>query len=162
MRKKQVDDYGDKPMHPYPNHKELHSHHGTVRDVFGHRFVIITDDGPVLADVGSHAPDSVKLKLGAKVKITGERTPCEIKVRLFQSGKHEAIEIPYQQKKHKRGEDGDPTAAVKVALDAGYIVVGEPKRKQKHFELHAIRGGHNYALHIMLNGDIRKEIPLPK
>jgi hypothetical protein len=149
-------------MHPHQDKKRLQSHHGTVRDVFGHRFVLTTDDGPVLADVGPHAPDGIKLKPGAKVKITGERTPCEIKVRLFQSGRREAIEIPYQQKKHNRGEDGDPNAAVKVALNAGYTVVGEPKRKQKYFELQAIRSGQDYELHIMLNGDIRKEIPRPK
>src|ERR1019366_1710249 len=110
-------------MHPHPDHKEDHSHHGTVRDVFGHRFVLATDDGPILADVGPHAPDAVKLKPGAKVKITGEQTPCEIKVRLFQSGSGKTIEIPQKpEKRHSHEKDGDSMVAIKSALDAGYIV----------------------------------------
>jgi hypothetical protein len=131
--------------------------------VFGHRFVLITPDGPLLADVSAHAPETVRLTPGAKVKITGERTPCEIKVHLFQSGSGETIEIPYKsKKKHPHDDNGDPEGAVKAALDAGYIVEGEPKRKPKHFELQAIRNGHRYELHIMLNGDIRKEKALKK
>jgi hypothetical protein len=150
-------------MHPRRNHKDTNSHHGTIRDVFGHRFVLITPDGPVLADVSSHAPEAVRLMAGAKVQITGERTPCEIKVRLFQSGTGETIEIPHKsKKKHLLDDNGDPERAVKAALDAGYIVEGEPTRKPKHFELQAIRNGHHYELHIMLNGDIRKEIPIHK
>ena len=150
-------------MHPHRKHKDTNSHHGTIRDVFGHRFVLSTDDGTILADVGPDAPEGVCPKPGAKVNITGKRTPSEIKVRLFQSGSNETIKIPHKlEKKRTRKEDGDSEAAVKVALGAGYIVEGEPKRKSKHFELQAIRGGHRYELHIMLNGDIRKEIPLHK
>jgi hypothetical protein len=149
-------------MHSPQDPKKLHSHNGTVRDVFGHRFVLSTDDGPVLADIGSHAPEGVRLKLGEKVKISGEKTSCEIKVRLFQGGSGDAIKIPSRHKKHAGEDDGDPTLAVNVALDAGYTVVGEAKHKPGHFELKATRDGHNYELHIMLNGDIRKEIPLHK
>jgi len=150
-------------MHTHPTHKDDHNHHGTVRDVFGHRFVLATDDGPILANVGPHAPDAVKLKAGAKVNITGEQTPCEIKVRLFQSGSGKTIEIPHKAKKHHaHAEDRDSNVAVKAALDAGYTVEGEAKRKLKHFELKAIRGGQRYELHIMLNGDIRKEKALKK
>jgi hypothetical protein len=150
-------------MHPHRSHKDTNSHHGMIRDVFGHRFVLTTDDGTILADVGAGAPEGVRLKVGAKVKITGKKTPSEIKVRLFQSGSGETIEIPHKPKqKHPHKDGGDPEAAVRAALDAGYIVEGEPKRKPKHFELQAIRGGHHYELHIMLNGDIRKEIPLHK
>jgi hypothetical protein len=150
-------------MHPHRNHKDTTSHHGTIRDVFGHRFVLITSDGPVLADISPHAPETVRLTPGAKVKITGERTPSEIKVHLFQSGTGETIEIPHKsKKKHSHNGNGDPEVAVKAAFDAGYIVEGEAKRKPKHFELRAIRNGHHYDLHIMLNGDIRKEILIHK
>jgi len=147
-------------MGHHPDHHQDYSHNGTVRDVFGHRFVLATDDGPILADVGPDAPDSLKLKLGAKVKITGEKTPCEIKVRLFQSGSGKTIEIQRKPKKKHHEEASDPTTALKAALDAGYIVEGEAKRKPKHFEIKAIRGGRRYELHIMMNGDIRKEKPL--
>jgi hypothetical protein len=150
-------------MHHQQNHKGAHSHHGTIRDVFGHRFVLSTEDGPVLADVGPHAPEAVRLTCGAQVMITGEQTPSEIKVHLFQSGSGETIKIPHKSKKKQPQEgDRDSEIAVQAAFDAGYTVQGEPKRKPKHFVLHAIRGGHHYELHIMLNGDIRKEIPLHK
>jgi hypothetical protein len=68
-------------MHPHRSHKDTNSHHGIIRDVFGHRFVLTTDDGTILADVGAGAPEGVRLKVGAKVKITGKKTPSEIKVR---------------------------------------------------------------------------------
>jgi hypothetical protein len=137
-------------------------HRGKVRDVFGHRFVLVTDDGPILADVGPHAPESLKLKVGAKVNIAGRQTPSEIKVRLFQSGRSKIIELHKLQKNHSRDEEGDLEAAANVALGAGYIVEGDPIRKSKHIELKTIRGGRRYELHIMPNGDIRREKPLKK
>lgn len=150
-------------MHPSSDLKGLCSHHGTIRDVFGHRFVLATEDGPVLADVGPHAPEAVRLICGAKVKIAGEPTPSEIKVRLFQSGSGETIEIPHHSNNgHSGDEDSNAEVAMKAALDAGYVVQGEPKRQSRHFELQAIRGGQRYELHIMSNGDIRKEIPVHK
>jgi len=148
-------------MHDEPNRESVYSHHGTVRDVFGHRFVLTTVDGPVLADVGPHAPAAVKLKPGARVKISGQRTPCEIKVSIFQSGSGKPVEIPRKPNKTGRHKEGGMVAA-KAALDAGYIVEGEPVRKSKHFELMAIRGGRRYELHIRPNGDIRKEKLRPK
>jgi hypothetical protein len=126
--------HGDNAMEHHLDHKEVQSHHGTVRDIFGHRFVLTTVDGPVLANIGRHTPRAVRLTRGAKVKITGEQTASEIKVRLFQSGSSETIEILHKRKKrHPHGKDSGTAAALKVALDAGYIVEGEPKRKQKAF-----------------------------
>jgi hypothetical protein len=137
-------------------------HRGKVRDVFGHRFVLVTDDGPILADVGPHAPDSLKLKVGVKVNIAGRQTPSEIKVRLFQSGRSKIIELHKLRKDHSRNDGSDLEAAANVAMDAGYIVEGEPIRKPKHIEIKTIRGGRRYELHIKPNGDIRKERALKK
>jgi hypothetical protein len=130
---------------------------GTIRDVFGHRFVLATDDGPILADVGPRPPEKIKLKVGAKVNITGRQTPSEIKVRLFQSGRRKMIALHRPEKDHPSNEDLDLEAAANVALEAGYVIQGEPIRKSKHVELEAIRGSRRYELHIMPNGDIRKE-----
>ena len=139
-----------------------HWHRGKVRDVFGHRFVLVTDDGAILADVGSHPPESIKLKVGAKVNIAGRQTPSEIKVRLFQSGRSKIIELHKLRKKHARDDGSDLEAAANVALGAGYIVEGDPIRKLKHIEIRTIRGGHRYELDIKPNGDIRRERALKK
>jgi len=149
-------------MRHHHDHKNDRWYRGTVRDVFGHRFVLTTDDGPILADVGLHHPESIKLKVGAKVNIAGRQTPGEIEVRLFQSGRGKTIALHKHQKNNSSDEESELEAAANVALDAGYIVVGEPIRKSKHFELKTFRGGRRYELHIMPNGDIRKEKPLQK
>jgi len=149
-------------MGHYNDNKSDGWHRGKVRDVFGHRFVLVTDDGPILADVGPHPPDGLKLKVGAKVNIAGRQTPSEIKVRLFQSGRSKMIELHKIQKYHSRDDDSDLEVAANVALSAGYIVEGDPVRKSKHIELKTIRGGRRYELHIMPNGDIRKEKLLKK
>jgi len=124
--------------------------------------VLATDEGPVLADVGHHAPGSIRLKVGAKVNITGLRTASEIKVHLFQCGKGKITVLHKPRKDDPRDEETDLEAASNVALDAGYIIEGEPIRKSRHFELKTIRGGRRYELHIMPNGDIRKEKPIDK
>ena len=149
-------------MRHHHDHKNDRWYRGTVRDVFGHRFVLTTDDGPILANLGPHHPERIKLKVGAKVNIAGRQTPGEIKVRLFQSGRGKKIALHKLQKNNSPDEEKELEAAANVALDAGYIVVGEPKRKSKHFELKTIRGGRRYELHIMPNGDIRREKPLQK
>jgi hypothetical protein len=149
-------------MRHHHDHKDDRWYRGMVRDVFGHRFVLTTDDGPVLANIGLHHPGSIKLKVGAKVKIAGRQSPGEIKVRLFQSGRGKTITLHKLRKNNSPKEESELEAAANVALDAGYIVVGEPIRKSKHFELKTIRGDRSYELHIMPNGDIRREKPLQK
>ena len=72
------------------------------------------------------------------------------------------IELHKIQKYHSRDDDSDLEVAANVALSAGYIVEGDPVRKSKHIELKTIRGGRRYELHIMPNGDIRKEKLLKK
>ena len=135
-------------------------HRGKVRDVFGHRFVLVTEDGPILADVGPHPPELLKIRVGAKVTIAGRKTPSEIKVRLFQSGRSKMIELHKPRKSRSRDANSDLEAAANVALEAGYIIEGDPVRKSKHIEIKTIRGGRRYELHVMPNGDIRKEQPL--
>lgn len=152
----------EKAMRHHHDHINARWYRGVVRDVFGHRFVLTTDDGPILADVGPHPRESVKLKAGAKVNITGRQTPSEIKVHLFQSGRGKIVVLRKPEKDHPRDEESDLAAAANVALDAGYIVEGDPIRKSKHFQLKTIRGGRRYELHVMPNGDIRREKPLEK
>jgi hypothetical protein len=133
---------------------------GTIRDVFGHRFVLATDGGSILANIGAHAPKNLKLKTGAKVSIAGRQMPTEIKVRLLQNGKGAMIAVRKHRANHRRNREKDIESAARAALDAGYMVEGDPKRRSNHFELKTIRDGRRYKLYIMPNGDIRKERPL--
>lgn len=146
-------------MHHH-SHKHDRWYHGTVRDIFGHRFVLTTDEAPLLADIGPDAPSRIKLKIGAKVSIAGRQTPSEVKVRLIMNGGGRTIPLHKHGKSRSRKEERDLEAAAKVALEAGYVVEGDPIKRANHFELKTIRGGRRYELHIMPNGDIRKEKPL--
>ena len=55
----------------------------------------------------------------------------------------------------------DPAIATKAAMSAGYEVVGEPRRKPKHFEVLGRKKTLFAELHIGLDGDIRKSKPVP-
>jgi hypothetical protein len=54
---------------------------GEVVDVFGHRFVVRTDEGKILADLGPQAAKHVVLKEGDQIELSGDMKPSELKVR---------------------------------------------------------------------------------
>lgn len=51
---------------------------GTVTDTFGSRFVVETETGKVLVDIGPKGTDKVVVKRGEKIEIegTGKKTSC--------------------------------------------------------------------------------------
>lgn len=83
---------------------------GEITDIFAHRFVIRTDAGKVLADLGPKGAETAKLKLGERVEVTGEMKPSELKVgRLARAGQ-EPIAIDHDKPKPKPGDAPKPHA----------------------------------------------------
>ena len=80
---------------------------GEITDIFAHRFVIKTDAGKTLADLGPKGAEKAMLKVGERVDVTGEMKPSELKVgRLVRAGQ-EPIVIDHDKPKPKPGDDHD-------------------------------------------------------
>jgi hypothetical protein len=60
--------------------KQTRSLSGQVTDIFAHRFVIKTETGKVLADLGPKGAERVLIKGGDRVELIGEMKPSELKV----------------------------------------------------------------------------------
>ena len=138
--------------------KPSHTVSGTVRDMFAHRFVLQTDAGSLLADLGPHGADILKLDVGDAITITGERKPSELKVFTVERNGR-SFEIPHGDKHRpdKHRNDVDPDIARRAATDAGLTALGEPRRKAKHFEvLGRDPAGALVELHVELDGYVRK------
>jgi translation initiation factor IF-1 len=142
-----------------PNHSSVT---GTVQNVFAHRFTLRTADGVVLADLTPHGEAKIKLLVGDEVTIEGERKPSEIKVERIRRGDFAATIEPH--KKHEPSEasdlEGDPETAVASARAAGFDIVGDPRRKPKHFEILGRRNGDLAEVHVSLDGTIRHAKPV--
>ena len=84
--------------------------------------------------------------------------PSELKVTSIglRGGAQTAIE---HKNRDDRGEGrpGDATAAVQ---SAGLSPLGAPRRKPKHFEVLARKGGGLVECHVEFDGTIRKEKPI--
>jgi hypothetical protein len=148
---------------------------GTITDIFAHRFVIDTKQGRVLADIGPEGAELFVLKPGLAVHVEGERKPSEVKVFRISSEGGATIEV-HHRRKHEHGpkhehakkpghkkhefEDADPEIAVKAAKKAGYKVLGDPRRKPRHFDLLVRKkDGSKVDLHVEIDGTIKKEKP---
>lgn len=139
---------------------------GSVRDIFAHRFVLRTEDGPVLADLGPKGCEKITLRIGDEVEIEGERKPSEIKVSRLVRGSEvldlSADDDHRHDKKHKEPDedqhDGvDPEVATRAARAAGLLPVAPPRRKHKHFEVLARDpDGHLLELHVEFDGTEKK------
>lgn len=128
---------------------------GEISEVFAHRFVVRTAEGAVLADLGPKGAKKADVKIGDKVKLTGKQSPSELKVATFERG-GETIEIQ-EPEEHEDHEPADPAAALKAVKDLGHEVVGEPRRKPRHFEVLAKDGkGAHHEHHVTLEGEVRK------
>ena len=65
---------------------------GEVTDIFAHRFVIETEAGRTLADLGPKSAGTAMLKVGERVDVTGEMKPSELKVgRLVRAGQEPIV-----------------------------------------------------------------------
>ena len=128
---------------------------GTITHVFAHRLVVATRSGAILADLTPHGADQIALRVGDSVTLEGEMKPSELKVFSFtHDGK--TVRIAHK-KKHEHDHDGaDPKVALAAAREYGFEPIGEPRRKPKHFEVLARKGGVLSELHIELDGHLRK------
>lgn len=137
---------------------------GKILYVFGHRFVVQTKTGVILADVTPHGLDRVTLRVGDTVSIEGESKPTELKVSRFKL-KGRTVKIEHKKPHHHHDhhehhhEPADPKVVLKAARAAGYEPAAEPRRKPKHFEVLGKRNGRYSELHIELDGHIRKTKP---
>jgi len=145
--------------HPMPRH-EYKTISGTITHVFGHRFVLRTGHGDVVADLSPNGAEQIALRLNDEVTIEGEMKPSELKVvRLTRAG--DTIRIEHKPKPPKEhGSHVDPSVVLAAAEAAGFAILGLPRRKPKHFELLGRHNGEFSELHIELDGHIRKTKPI--
>jgi hypothetical protein len=134
---------------------------GKVTHIFGHRFVVQTDRGPVLADITPRGLEQIELHLGDSVELSGEQKPSELKVALFtRDGR--TVTIAHKEKHHDHLGNADPKVALNAARAAGFATLGEPRRKPKHFEVLGKRDAAFTELHIELDGHISKMKPVDR
>ena len=136
---------------------------GEVTDIFGHRFVIKTPTEKILADLGPKGAERVALKTGDRVKISGEMKPSELKVSQITKHGGEPIDTEHKEKPRegKHEPHADPKVVIRAARDAGFAIIGEPKRRPKHFELLGRNAEGGFAeLHIELDGKLRHAKPV--
>ena len=144
-----------------PDHEQV-KHSGTVGDIFAHRFVLELPQGNVLADLGPKGAKSFRLKKGERVHIEGEKKPSEIKVKTISLEGGKAVDMDHPSPKHEQ-DDVDPKIALQAAENAGYFVIGDPRRKPKHFDVRARNPkGKIVDLHIEFDGQISKEKAVKK
>jgi hypothetical protein len=141
-----------------PEHKNM-TITGTVTAVFAHRFVIDCEEGRHLADIGPDAIEIVDLREGDRVTIEGECKPSEIKVKKITKGHNNPIDLE-RIKKHQHDDEHefhDPQIAITAVERDGFVVVGEPRRKPKHFEvLGRSMTGKFTEFHVEFDGEIHK------
>ena len=135
---------------------------GRVADIFAHRFVLNTENGKVLADLGPKGAEQVVLKEGDRVELVGELKPSELKVHSIAKNGEPPILLDHPQKPHPHEHDeADPEPALKTAEANGFTVLGKPRRKPKHFEiLGRDPAGDILELHLELDGSLRKARPV--
>ena len=131
---------------------------GKIVHVFAHRFVVETARGAILADLTPEGLARIAIRVGDDVVLEGDMMPCELKVTaLCRNG--QTIHIEHKKKHHA---PADPSLALDAARAAGFEILGEPRRKPKHFEVLGRRGGALTELHVELDGHIRKIKPVAR
>jgi hypothetical protein len=147
------------------NHeRQTRSLSGQVTDIFAHRFVVKTEKGKALADLGPKGAERVRLKEGDRVELIGDMKPSELKVHSIARNGAGAVLIEHLGKTHHPPhelEEADSKTALKTAEANGFTVVGNPRRKPKHYEiLGRDAAGDMVELHIELDGALRKTKPV--
>jgi hypothetical protein len=144
--------------------RQTRSLSGQVTDIFAHRFVVKTDKGKVLADLGPKGTEQVPLREGDRVELIGEMKPSELKVHSIARNDGRPILVEYPGKPHyppHQSEEVEPAAALKTAEANGFVVVGKPRRKPKHFEVLGLdSAGDMVELQIEPDGALRKTKPV--
>ena len=130
---------------------------GEVTDIFAHRFVVKTDAGKLLADLGPKGAEQVALRDGDEVTLSGEQKPSEIRVHSLQKAGGPVIMLEHGKPHPHELEDADPKRALETAVRNGFSVAAGPRRKPKHFEILGRDGAGDFVeLHIELSGSLRK------
>lgn len=135
---------------------------GTIEAVLAHRFILVTADRQKhLADLGPEGVGRFPLIVGAAVALEGESKPSELKVLSIATVGGEPVAIE-RGKLGKPGRDaaGDPRLARSAVESAGFRVLGEPRRKPRHFEVLGAKDGEHVECHVALGGSIRKMKPV--
>jgi hypothetical protein len=142
---------------PHPPNKTIT---GTVTHIFGHRIVLKTGHGDVLADLTPRGLEQIVLRLNDDVILEGEMKPSEMKVvRLTRAGKTVVVD-PKAKPHHDHHPHADPSIVLAAAHAVGFEVLRSPRRKPKHFEVLGKRKDELNELHIELDGHIRKSKPV--
>ena len=134
---------------------------GRITHIFGHRFVVQTSQGPILADITPKGLEQVELHVGDNVELLGEQKPSELKVIRF-TGAGRTIHVEHKKKHHEHYGDADPTDALRAVKAAGFATRGAPRRKPKHYEVLGERDARFTELHVELDGRIRKTKPVDR
>jgi hypothetical protein len=69
-----------------PDQPHLKSVSGRITNVFGHRFVVSTAEGDILADLTPAGIEHLTLAVGDDVSLEGEMKPTEFMVARFTRG----------------------------------------------------------------------------
>ena len=125
---------------------------GKVTDVFGHRFVLATASGKVLADIGPEASGLVTVNVDDSVEIEGEEKPTEIKVRSISIGGGKSVEThpapKHAGKEHDHRPPFSAEDARRVAEKMGFRIVGPLTPHKKHYEATAEHRGSKHEVHV--------------
>lgn len=148
-----------------PHHEKI-AVSGVVEHVFAHRFTLLADGQPYLADLGPKGAEAFALKPGLAVMLEGERRPSEIKVLSIARTGGKRVAIEHKKPHHGPGHHGDkhvqadPVAALDAVKQAGWTPQGKPQRHPKHFEVLARqKDGDWMELHVDFAGEIYKQKP---
>lgn len=150
-----------------PHHEKI-TLSGVVEHVFAHRFTLLADGQPYLADLGPKGAEAFALAAGLQVQLEGERRPSEIKVLRIARKGGKPVELEHKKPHHGHGpkhhqgrhDEADVGAALAAVAQAGWVASGEPQRHPKHFEVLAQQdGGPWMELHVDFSGGIYREKP---
>lgn len=145
-----------------PHHESI-ALSGIIRHVFAHRFTLEADGKTHLADLGPKGAEAFPLEPDLHVEIQGEQRPSEIKVSRIASAGRGAVEIHHKKPHHAPGhhhhnDHADAAKALEAVAGQGWTPAGEARRKPKHFEILARRGGGAWTeLHVDFGGAVYKE-----
>jgi hypothetical protein len=143
------------------NHDAQTTLQGEVADIFAHRFVVKTGSSKVLADLTPKGAEQIALHKGDRVTLSGEMKPSELKVHQIKRDGGPSITIQHKRPHPDQHEPADPEHALKTVTANGFTVVGNPRRKPKHFEiLGRDSAGDFVELHVELGGALRKTRPV--